>query len=93
MNLAFDTCGKKVYMPDETRARNALAILEAGYGDHPLFSNDISRRTYFTSHGGDGYLSVMKWVVPLLKQAGASERQIQRCLTDNPARILDNEWR
>ena len=80
-------------MPDETRARNALAIMEAGYGDHLLFSNDISRRTYFTSHGGDGYLSVMKWVVPLLKQAGASERQIQRCLTDNPARILDNEWR
>lgn len=93
VNIAFDTCGKKAYMPDETRARNALAIMEAGYGDHLLFSNDISRRTYFTSQGGDGYLSVMKWVIPLLKQIGASDRQIQRCLVDNPARILDNEWR
>ena len=93
VNIAFDTCGKKAYMPDETRARNALKIIEAGYGDHLLFSNDISRRTYFTSHGKAGYLSVMKEIVPLLKQIGAKEEQIRRCLVDNPARILDNEWR
>lgn len=93
VNIAFDTCGKKAYMPDETRARNALKIIEAGYGGHLLFSNDISRRTYFTSHGKAGYLSVMKEIVPLLKQIGAKEEQIRRCLVDNPARILDNEWR
>lgn len=90
VNIAFDTCGKVSYMPDETRAENARKLVEAGYEDHLLLSNDISRHTYFTIFGGQGYLAVMDSVVPLMKQYGISENTIHKFLVDNPARIVDN---
>lgn len=93
VNIAFDTCGKKAYMPDETRAKNLITLCEKGYEDHLLLSNDISRRSYFTSAGNLGYLPVMSIVVPLIREYGGSERQIEKMLVDNPARILDNDWK
>lgn len=93
INIAFDTCGKSAYMPDETRARNILSLIREGYSDHLVLSNDVSRRTYFTSAGGPGYVAVMRSVVPLLREQGATEEEISKLLVDNPARIVDNDWR
>lgn len=93
VNIAFDTCGKSAYQPDEVRAKNCLELIRAGYGDHLLLSNDISRRTYFTTYGENGYTSVMKIMVPELKKIGATDEEIKKLLVDNPARILDNDWK
>lgn len=93
INIAFDTCGKSAYMPDEVRARNILSLIDAGYGDHMVLSNDVSRRAYFTCAGGPGYLAVMRSVVPLLYSMGASEVDVDKLLIHNPARIVDNQWR
>lgn len=93
VNIAFDTCGKSAYVKDEVRAHNIIKLIEKGYGDHIVMSNDISRRTYFTSYGQNGYLSVMKIVVPFLKEYGAKKEDIDRLLINNPARIVDNDWR
>lgn len=90
VNIAFDTCGKVAYMADEIRAKNARKIVEAGYGDHLVLSNDISRHTYFTAFDGPGYLAVMGSVVPLMRKEGLSEDMIRKFLIDNPARIVDN---
>lgn len=90
VNIAFDTCGKSAYMPDETRAMNALKLVEAGYEDHLVLSNDVSRHTYFTTFGGKGYLAVMGSVVPLMKEYGIKETVIEKFLKDNPARIVNN---
>ncbi|MBQ4251598.1 MAG: hypothetical protein II704_00975, partial [Erysipelotrichaceae bacterium] len=76
VNIAFDTCGKSAYMADEIRAENAVKIIREGYGDHLVLSNDVSRRTYFVGAGGPGYCAVMKSVVPLIRQYGASEEEI-----------------
>ncbi len=91
VNIAFDTCGKSAYMPDETRAANAIKLVEAGYEDHLLLSNDISRHTYFTSFGKQGYLAVMGSVVPLMRKQGLGEDKIRKFLIDNPARIVNND--
>lgn len=90
VNIAFDTCGKSAYMPDETRAINALKLVEAGYGDHLVLSNDVSRHTYFTTFGENGYTAVMGKVVPLMEEAGLKKEDIRKFLVDNPARIIDN---
>ena len=90
VNIAFDTCGKVAYMADEIRAKNARKIVEAGYGDHLVLSNDISRHTYLTTFDGPGYLAVMGSVVPLMIKEGLSEDMIRKFLIDNPARIVDN---
>lgn len=91
VNIAFDTCGKVAYMPDETRAMNALKLVEAGYEDHLVLSNDVSRHTYFTIFGGKGYLAVMGSVVPLMKEYGIKEETIEKFLKANPERIVNND--
>lgn len=90
VNIAFDTCGKSAYMPDETRALNARRIVEAGYGDHLVLSNDVSRHSYFTTFGENGYTAVMGKVVPLMEKAGLKKEDIQKFLVDNPSRIVNN---
>ena len=43
VNIAFDTCGKIAYLADEIRADNLCRLLDEGWGDHIMLSNDISR--------------------------------------------------
>ena len=90
VNLGFDTCGKKAYQSDEVRAKNIMKLIEAGYADHIVLSNDVSRRTYFTTYGKFGYTAVMSEVVPLLKEYGISDENLNKLLKENIARILDN---
>lgn len=91
VNIGFDTCGKIAYQLDETRAQNIKKLIEAGYGDKIMLSNDISRRSYFTCAGKFGYTAVMNRVVPLLKEYGVNEENINKLLIDNPARIFNND--
>ena len=91
INIGFDTCGKISYQSDETRARNIKKLIDAGYGDHIMLSNDISRRTYFTSYGKFGYTAVLERVVPLLEEYGCSKEDIDKLLIYNPARIFNND--
>lgn len=93
INIGFDTCGKSAYVKDEVRAQNIMKLIEKGYGDHIVLSNDVSRRTYFTSYNQNGYLSVMNIVVSLLKEYGIKEADLHKLLVDNPSRIIDNDWR
>ena len=91
VNIGFDTCGKISYQSDEVRAMNIKKLIDVGYGDHIMLSNDISRRTYFTSYGKFGYTAVLERVVPLLKEYGCSQEDINKLLIDNPARIFNND--
>jgi phosphotriesterase-related protein len=93
INIGFDTCGKSAYVKDEIRASNIMKLIEKGYGDHIVLSNDVSRRTYFTSYNQNGYLSVMNIVVPLLKEYGINDTDLHKLLVENPSRIVDNDWR
>lgn len=89
VNLAFDTVGKNNYLPDETRAEVLIRLLEAGWEDHLLLSEDVSRQTYLIRCGGRGYTAVLGYFVPLLRAKGAGDAQIRKMLVENPARILD----
>ncbi len=91
VNIAFDTIGKTAYLSDERRADNLCALLERGYEDQLLLSQDISRLSYLTQNGGRGYTAVMGYFIPMLKERGVAERSIHKMLTANPARILDME--
>ncbi len=91
VNIGFDTCGKVAYQLDETRAQNIKKLIDLGYGDKIMLSNDISRRSYFTSAGKFGYTAVMNRVIPLLKEYGVDENSINKLLIDNPARIFNND--
>jgi phosphotriesterase-related protein len=55
-----------------------MALIEAGFADHLLFSGDASR----------GYGRVMTAFVPKLKAAGVSDDVLRRITVDNPRRFL-----
>jgi phosphotriesterase-related protein len=55
-----------------------MALLEAGFADHLMFSADAS----------SGYAKTLTVFVPKLKAAGADEKVLQRIMVDNPRRFL-----
>ena len=89
VNLAFDTISKIKYLSDEQRADNFAALIEQGYEDHLLLSQDVSRLSYMTANGGFGYTAVLGYFMQLLRQRGVNELQLEKILVKNPARILN----
>lgn len=90
VNIGFDTIGKSPYLSDEIRAGNLIWLLEKGYEDHIVLSQDISRKSYLSAFGQySGYMAIMKDFLPLLRKKGVSEETLKKLLIHNPARILD----
>jgi phosphotriesterase-related protein len=63
---------------DAQQVPMVMALLEAGFADHLMFSADAS----------SGYSKTMTVFVPKLKAAGASEDVLHKIMVDNPRRFL-----
>ena len=92
VNLGFDTIGKTGYLSDEDRADNLMWLIERGWMDRIVLSQDISRKSYLSIYGKyAGYMTVMKNFVPMLKKRGIMQKDLDQMLIYNPARILEKE--
>ena len=63
---------------DAQQVPMVMALIEAGFADHLMFSADASR----------GYAKTLTVFVPKLKAAGASDEVLHRIMVDNPRRFL-----
>ena len=63
---------------DAQQVPMVMALIEAGFADHLMFSADASR----------GYTKTLTVFVPKLKAAGISDEVLHRILVDNPRRFL-----
>ncbi len=63
---------------DAQQVPMVMALIEAGFADHLMFSSDASR----------GYSRTLTMFLPKLKAAGASDEVLHRILVDNPRRFL-----
>jgi phosphotriesterase-related protein len=63
---------------DAQQVPMVMALIEAGFADHLLFSADASR----------GYGKTLTAFLPKLKAAGASDEVLHRIMVDNPRRFL-----
>jgi len=63
-------------------------LIDAGYGDRILLSQDVCNKIHLKSYGGTGYSFIIDKFLPYLKTAGISESQIDLIMRDNPRRIL-----
>jgi phosphotriesterase-related protein len=63
---------------DAQQVPMVMALIEAGFAEHLMFSADASR----------GYGKTLTVFVPKLKAAGASDEVLHRILVDNPRRFL-----
>ena len=89
--VGFDTVGRPMRgnaLPESKKLQMILAVLEAGYEDHVLLSQDLGDKDWLKSVGGSGYSSVVTVFVPKLRYAGVDDGVIQKLLVDNPRRFL-----
>ena len=100
--LEFDNFGKEMatdlwdvkpgsgrFATDWERVHLIKKIIDRGYAGQMLFSCDVCLKTLLHAYGGWGYDHVLTHIVPMLLEVGVPELDIDRILTENPARWLD----
>ncbi|MDP9363598.1 MAG: phosphotriesterase-related protein [Chloroflexota bacterium] len=73
---------------DEENAAALKRLIDAGYGDRLLLSQDVFLKMMLTRHGGWGYAYILRHFVPRLRRHGVSDDQINFLLFDNPRRVF-----
>ena len=75
-------------MSDDSRAERLASLIAMGHGDKLLISTDTCRLSQLHAHGGRGYDYVWREFLPLLRDAGIADEEIERILVDNPRRFI-----
>jgi phosphotriesterase-related protein len=89
--LGFDTVGHlmgRSAIPEQHKVKYVLAVLDAGYEDHLVFSADSTPAPQLKANWGQGYGSVVSQFVPKLRYAGVKDSILHKILVDNPRRLL-----
>lgn len=73
---------------DWMRLRSIRRLFEAGLGDRVVVSHDICTRSRLQSLGGHGYGHLLENVVPLMRERGFAEGEIDQLLVATPRRLL-----
>ena len=88
VNIGFDTIGKLNYCPDTFRVAALQEIQRQGMLPQVVLSLDITRKSHLKYRGGIGYGYLFEEFLPLLKEHGFTQEQIDMLLIHNPRRIL-----
>jgi phosphotriesterase-related protein len=73
---------------DEENARAIVDLVDKGYGDRLLLSQDVFLKMMLTRFGGFGYGYILRHFVPRLKRHGLDQPTIDRLMRDNPRRVF-----
>jgi phosphotriesterase-related protein len=86
--LGIDNIGYHDYQKEERRAQNVVELIEAGFRSQALLSMDIATLNDLHSYGGKGFDYLLLKFIPLLREFGATEEDVQVLLIANPQRAL-----
>jgi phosphotriesterase-related protein len=86
--VQIDHIGMEFYQRDTARAHLIAQLVQLGYAAQILLSHDICFKRLLNWFGGPGYDHLLVGFVPMLRNEGVSEADIQRMLVDNPRRAL-----
>lgn len=78
---------------DEENAAAIRALVDDGYLNAILLSQDVFLKMMLTRFGGFGYGYILKHFVPRLKRHGLEQATIERLLIDNPRRVFSADHR
>ncbi len=93
--LGFDRFGLEGFMPDETRVASILRLLDAGYASQLFVSHDsvwywagspMPNAAAYDASRSPSYF--FKYIIPQLKNGGATATQISTMLEENPKRVF-----
>ena len=74
---------------DDANARNLVRLIDNGYLDRLLISQDVFLKMMLTRNGGFGYGYILRHFVPRLRRHGLSQSDIDRILIANPRSVFD----
>lgn len=94
--LEFDCFGSEVYFDEDNirepsdaeRVDALLRLIEDGYENQLLLSQDICTKMQLRRYGGMGYDHILRTIVPRLRLRGVQESTIDNMLVHNPSRFL-----
>jgi len=99
--LEFDNFGKEFiisrekqgfagghFNSDWERVRTIQYLVDEGYTDRLLLTNDICLKIMLHAYGGWGYDHILSNVVPMLDEAGVSKKDIDVMIKENPRKML-----
>ncbi len=81
----------RMFMTSAGTAMVAEAIprlIEAGYADRILLSQDVCTKMQLKKYGGTGYSFIAEKFLPELRRLGVSEEHVRMMMVENPKRIL-----
>ncbi len=96
--VEYDIFGQKSYLykerfedawpSDVQRVERLAELIEDGYADRLLISQDVFLKCHRLAYGGFGYAHILENVVPILEGVGVSKAQVNLLLRENPRRLL-----
>jgi len=76
-------------LPNDTqRIHEIRRHIEEGYLNQIVMSHDICAKTRRVRYGGWGYAHILNYVVPMMRQRGITQEQIDHIIIANPRRLL-----
>ncbi len=83
------TEGRLLGIPSEVDRINEIkCLIDEGYLNHILISQDICFKHCYVTYGGAGYAHILRDVVPWMRLGGISDEQIHTMIVENPKRVL-----
>jgi phosphotriesterase-related protein len=73
---------------DGMRLRTLRSLIDEGHLSSLLISHDICTKTRLVHYGGHGYGHIRSNILPLMKQKGFTDFEIDALLIKNPRRLL-----
>ena len=98
VTLEYDLFGREGYYPmahrkidlpnDHIRINEIMDLMDLGYIEQILISQDIWNKTQRRRYGGWGYAHIMDNTLPVMRAKGMTEEDIKTIMADNPARLF-----
>lgn len=94
--VEYDLWGAEEYFHHRADARPSdvhrvewvMELIDEGYSENLLFSQDICRKFRTAQYGGHGYFHVIHNIIPMLQDFGVEEAVLEKIVTANPRRML-----
>jgi phosphotriesterase-related protein len=82
--IGYDSVGQLDKQTDERRAASIAELVKRGHIGRILVSSDVGKRAALSAYGGQGYSHVAVGFLPLLRDAGLTDDQIDTLMVQNP---------
>lgn len=73
---------------DMDRVAWLMELIEEGYANRLLLSHDVFIKSVLRKYGGEGYVHILKNILPVLSKFGVEETTLQTLMIENPRRVL-----